>query len=212
MDKLIESLLNINIRKNEGYIFVKQEDIYVPIIKTVLSITKRSFYRLPLLEEIVLRLINENLQEIDELANVLGIDRKLLEVTLADLSVKDIIYCTTNRCTLLSKGKQALKDLRTVQRRKDTIKNIYLDPINKKIITDYDNYQFIDKVVYNNDKKLEADITVNNIEIFKENIESVNKVFLDEMNLFNDKTKSEPDELLSIDGIENVFVKLFEFL
>ena len=33
MDKLIESLLNINIRKNEGYIFVKQEDIYVPIIK-----------------------------------------------------------------------------------------------------------------------------------------------------------------------------------
>ena len=27
------------------------------------------------------------------------------------------------------------------------------------------------------------------------------------MNLFNDKTKSEPDELLSIDGIENVFVK-----
>ena len=73
MDKLIESLLNINIRKNEGYIFVKQEDIYVPIIKTVLSITKRSFYRLPLLEEIVLRLINENLQEIDELANVLGI-------------------------------------------------------------------------------------------------------------------------------------------
>lgn len=73
MDKLIESLLNINIRKNEGYIFVKQEDIYVPIIKTVLSITKRSFYRLPLLEEIVLRLINENLQEIDELANVLGL-------------------------------------------------------------------------------------------------------------------------------------------
>ena len=67
MDKLIESLLNINIRKNEGYIFVKQEDIYVPIIKTVLSITKRSFYRLPLLEEIVLRLINENLQEIDGL-------------------------------------------------------------------------------------------------------------------------------------------------
>lgn len=54
MDKLIESLLNINIRKNEGYIFVKQEDIYVPIIKTVLSITKRSFYRLPLYNGIVI--------------------------------------------------------------------------------------------------------------------------------------------------------------
>ena len=43
MDKLIESLANINVRKNDGYIFVKREEIYVPIIKTVLSITKRSF-------------------------------------------------------------------------------------------------------------------------------------------------------------------------
>ena len=32
--------------------------------KTVLSITKRSFYRLPLLEEVVLRLINENCRKL----------------------------------------------------------------------------------------------------------------------------------------------------
>ena len=33
------------------------------------------------------------------------------------------------------------------------------------------------------------------------------KIFLDEMNIYNDKTKSDPDELLSIDGIEDVYVK-----
>lgn len=206
MDKLLEDLSNINIRKNDGYIYVKKDEIYVPIIKTILSITKRSFYSLPLLDEIVLRLINEEVQEIDELVNILGIDRKLLEVTLADLSVKDIIYCTTNRCTLMAKGKQALRELRTVQRRKDTVKNIYLDPINQKIIIDHENYQFIDKV-YINDKKLDADFDVSNIETFKENVDSINKVFLDEMNIYNDKTKSKPDELLSIDSIENVYVK-----
>ena len=206
MDKLIESISNINVRKNEGYLFVKREEIYVPIMKTVLSITKRSFYSLPLLDEIVLRLVNEGVQEIDELVNVLGIDRKLLEVTLADLSVKDIIYCTTNRCSLLAKGKQALQELRTVQRKKDTVKNVYLDPINKKIILEYENYQFIDKASVN-DKKLDVDFEVNDVEIFKENIDSVNKIFLDEMNIYNDKTKSDPDELLSIDSIENVYVK-----
>ena len=206
MDKLIESLSNINVRKNDGYFFVKRDEIYVPIIRAVLSITKRSFYSLPLLDEIVLRLINEGIQEIDELVRILGIDRKLLEVTLADLSVKDIVYCTTNRFSLLAKGKQALRELRTIQRRKDTVKNIYLDPINHKIILDYENYQFIDKV-YVNDKKLDADFEVSDTEIFKENIDNVNKVFLDEMNIYNDKTKSEPDELLSIDGIENVYVK-----
>lgn len=206
MDKLIENMSNINVRKNDGYLFVKREEIYVPIMKSVLSITKRSFYSLPLLDEIVLRLINEGVQEIDELVNVLGIDRKLLEVTLADLSVKDIIYCTTNRCSLLTKGKQALQELRTVQRKKDTVKNVYLDPINKKIILEYENYQFVDNVNAN-DKKLDVDFEVNDVEIFKENIDSVNKIFLDEMNIYNDKTKSDPDELLSIDGIENVYVK-----
>lgn len=197
---------NLNVRKNAGYFFVKRDEIYVPIMRTILSITKRSFYSLPLLDEIVLRLINEGVQEIDELVNILGIDRKLLEVTLADLSVKDIIYCTTNRCSLLNKGKQALQELRTVQRKKDTIKNVFLDPINRKVILEYGNYQLVDKVIVN-DKKLDVDFEVNDIEIFKENIESVNKVFLDEMDIYNDKTKSEPDELLSIDSIENVYVK-----
>lgn len=206
MEKLIENLSNINVRKNEGYIFVKREEICIPIIKVILSITKRSFYALPLLDEIVLRLISEDVQQIDELSNVLGINRKLLEVTLADLSVKDMIYCTTNRCNLLAKGKEALRELRTIQRRKDSIKNIYLDPINQKIVVDYENYQFLDKV-YNNDQKLDVDFTVNDTEVFKQNIDSVNKVFLDEMNIYNDKTKSEPDELLSIDYIENVYVK-----
>jgi hypothetical protein len=206
MNKLIETMSNLNVRKNAGYFFVKRDEIYVPIMRTILSITKRSFYSLPLLDEIVLRLINEGVQEIDELVNILGIDRKLLEVTLADLSVKDIIYCTTNRCSLLNKGKQALQELRTVQRKKDTIKNVFLDPINRKVILEYGNYQLVDKVIVN-DKKLDVDFEVNDIEIFKENIESVNKVFLDEMDIYNDKTKSEPDELLSIDSIENVYVK-----
>jgi hypothetical protein len=151
-------------------------------------------------------LINEGVQEIDELVNILGIDRKLLEVTLADLSVKDVIYCTTNRCSLLAKGKQALRELRTVQRKKDTIKNVYLDPVNRKIILEHEKYQFVDKVNVN-DKKLDADFEVNDIDIFKENIDSINIVFQDEMNIYNDKTKSEPDELLSIDSIENVYVK-----
>lgn len=79
MDKLIESMSNINVRKNDGYLFIKRDEIYVPIMKTILLITKRSFYSLPLLDEIVLRLINEGIQEIDELVNILGIDRKLLE-------------------------------------------------------------------------------------------------------------------------------------
>jgi len=115
---------------------------------------------LPLLDEIVLRLINEEVQKIDGLASVLGIERRLLEVTLADLSIKDIIYCTSNRCILMKKGKDALRELRTIQRSKDTIKNVYLDPINEKLVVNYEELWLVDKV-YNNDKKLGTDFEVN---------------------------------------------------
>lgn len=36
MDKLIESMSNINVRKNDGYLFIKRDEIYVPIMKTIL--------------------------------------------------------------------------------------------------------------------------------------------------------------------------------
>lgn len=206
MEKLVEALSAINIRKNEGYTFVKKDEVFVPFVKTILSITKCTFYALPLLDEIVLRLISEGVQEIDELVCVLGINRKILEVTLADLSVKDVIYCTTNRCSLMAKGKEALRELKTIQRKKDIIKNVYFDPINKKVLVEHENYQFLDKA-QDYDKKLDADFEISDINVFKENIDSVNAVFLDEMNIYNDKTKSEPDELLSIDYIENVFPK-----
>jgi hypothetical protein len=206
MEKLIELLADIDISKNDGYIFVKKDEIIVPIVKTILSVTKRSYFALPLLDEIILRLANEGMYEIDNLVKILGINRKLLEVTLADLSVKNIIYCTSNRITLLEKGKEALKELRTIQRKKDTIKNVYLDPINKKVIADYEKYQFIDNA-YDNDKKLDADFEIDNLNIFNENIDVIKAIFEDEMNIYNDKTKSEPDELLSIDNIERAFIK-----
>ena len=206
MEKFIESLADINISKNEGYNYIKKDEIIVPIVKTILSVTKRSYFTLPLLDEIILRLVSEGMYEIDNLVRVLGINRKLLEITLANLSVKNIIYCTSNRITLMEKGREALRELRTIQRKKDSIKNVYLDPINRKVIADYEKYQFVDNV-YEHDKKLDVDFEMDNLDVFNENIDVIKTIFQDEMNIYNDKTKAEPDELLSIDDIERAFVK-----
>lgn len=206
MEKFIESLADINISKNEGYNYIKKDEIIVPIVKTILSVTKRSCFALPLLDEIILRLVSEGMYEIDNLVRVLGVNRKLLEITLADLSVKNIIYCTSNRITLMEKGREALRELRTIQRKKDSIKNVYLDPINRKVIADYEKYQF-DDYIYEHDKKLDVDFEMDNLDVFNENIDVIKTIFQDEINIYNDKTKAEPDELLSIDDIERAFVK-----
>ena len=106
----------------------------------------------------------------------------------------------------MPKGREALRDLKTIQRRKDILKNVYLDPINNKVLVDYQNYQFLEKV-YDSDEKLSADFDIDNVEVFKKNIDKINILFSDEMNIYNDKTKAEPDELLSIDGIDNLYPK-----
>lgn len=206
MKKLIERLGNWKEAVNEGYLFVKRDLVYVPFIETCLSVTKRSFFILPLLDEIILRLLNAEVHEIEELVNILGVERKHLEITLADLHVRDFLCCTSDRCTLTRRGRDTLQELRYMERRRESLKNIYLDPVNKKVLEKYDGLQFIDKV-HENDKKLDADFSVDNVEVFKENIGVINEIFRDEMSIYNDRTKAEPDELLSIDRIEKAHVK-----
>lgn len=209
MEQMIEFYAKKELRKNEGYTFIKKDYVFVPIIQTYLSVTKRDFFSLPLLDEIVLRLINEGVHDINELINVLGIERKLLEITLADLSVKDLIYCTTNSCSLMVKGRSALNELKIIQRSKECLKNIYLDPINEKVLTKFDQLIYLDKV-YDNDRKLDADFEIGDVKIFRKNIENIKEIFTDETNIYNDKTKAQPSELISIDYVEKAYTKFVQ--
>ena len=206
MEQLIEFYAKRDIKPNEGYKFIKIESVFLPILQVNLIVTKRDYYGLPLLDEIVLRLIDEDVHEISELVNILGIDRNLLEVSLADLCVKDLIYCTANQCKLMEKGRNALNDLSVIQRSKECLKNVYLDPINNSVLLDYENLNLIKKV-NDNGRKLDAYFEKNDINVFKKNIESIRQIFDEEMAIYQDKTKVKPSELLSIDEIENVYPK-----
>lgn len=206
MEQLIEFYAKKNIKQNEGYRFIKVESVYLPILQVYLTVTKRDYYSLPLLDEIVLRLIEENVHEITELVGILGIERSLLEVTLADLCVKDLIYCTSDRCSLMAKGRTALKELSVIQRSKECLKNIYLDPISESILLEHERLNFLERV-YDDDRKLDADFERNDINVFKKNVESIQKIFDEEMNIYTDRTKAKPSELLSIDEIEKVYSK-----
>ena len=49
---------------------------------------------LNLVEEKVLQLIDAGVYQIDEMPNILGLHRKLLDITIADLYVKEFITTT----------------------------------------------------------------------------------------------------------------------
>jgi len=209
MEKYIVGISDRNPNANEGYSWAMRETVYVPIIKASLSITKRSHFSLPLLDEMTLRLLSEGVNEIEEISKILGIERRLLDITVADLYTKDLVHCSAGRCTLKPKGKEVLQQLKITRRQKDVIRNVFYDPINKTILDDYSNIQFIDRVDERS-KKLEADFDSDNIEIFREHITAISKIFIEEMNIYNDHTKVEPDELLTIDSIDKIFVKFIK--
>lgn len=209
MKQYLEIFSKRNPDRNDGYTWIMRDEIYIPIIRTHLSITKRTHFLLPLLDEITLRLMAEGVTEITEISNILGVDRKLLEITIADLYKKNLVYCSADKCNLRPLGKAALQKLQVIQRKKDTLRNVYYDPFNKRVFENAKNIQFQDNV-RDDDKKLNVDFDSDNISIFRENIDSINKVFLDEMDIYNDRTKAEADELLSIDSIESIFVKFIK--
>ena len=51
----------------------------------------------------MLQIVSIGVHQVDEIAKILGITRPLLDVTLADLHVKDLISVSSDICSLLKK-------------------------------------------------------------------------------------------------------------
>ena len=117
----MEDLFQHIIPVNEGYDYLFSDLVYVPIYETSLLVTKRTIMPISLVEEKVLQLIDVGVYQIDEIAQILGLKRKLLDVTLADLYSKNLVMVSTNSCKMMTAGREALNNLN----RTETICNQY---------------------------------------------------------------------------------------
>lgn len=215
MKKYLNQLTSNTVKKNEEYTFVGQEEIFIPYIRTTLSITKRAYFKLHVLDEMILRLIEEGVHETNQISNILGIGKRLLDVAIADLHVKDLLSYSAGNCVLLTKGREALRDLHILQKQKDILRNVYLDPIHNTILMESEKYDFLNRV-YGTNRKLEAEYDSSNIEIFRKNISSINEIFINETKEALNNTRrgarvQKPDiptdELISIDAIDKAYVR-----
>lgn len=209
MEKLIECLYRNKVPKNEGYIFTNTDDLYIPIYQVYLEITKRVTVNLNLVEEKVLELLNIGVCEIGEMANLLGIERNLLEITIADLYVKDMIYTSSDNCRLLMAGRMALLELSRSERKTEVLRDVYINLISGEVIDDISQFT-IQERVYADDNKLKAIMDVDNLEFYRKHFKEINKIFDNEVLSYQDNTKSKVDELVSINKIENKFVKFIK--
>ena len=101
MKKLIRALYQNRVPVNEGYEYVFSDDVYLPIYQSTLIVTKRKVMPLSLVEEMVLQLLSNEVYQIDELSKILGMNRRLLEITLADLYSRDLVAVSADSCGLV---------------------------------------------------------------------------------------------------------------
>lgn len=206
--KQIESKLFSNIvKQNEGYDFLFADDVYIPIYRYILKITKRKVIKLNLVEEKVLQIVQAGVYQIDEISRILGLNRQFLDITLADLHTKDLLSISSDSCLLLKKGEQAVSELKRVEKSQDILKDIYMDSLCGKVLLDISQYQFLEEVS-NNDGKLQPRILSDDIKAIRACFGEIQEIFDQEYNQGDDinKISAETQELLTIDKVENIFV------
>ena len=206
-ENLIHKWVTNIVRQNDGYEFLFDDEVYLPVYKYALKITKRKTVKLNLVEEKVLQIVSIGVHQVDEIAKILGITRPLLDVTLADLHVKDLISVSSDICSLLKKGEQALSNLERVEKQQDIMKDIYMDSFKGKILDDITRYQVVEKGIID-DNKLEPLVQAEDMKVIVSRFEDIQEIFQDEYSAIRiaDGIRTETQELLTIDGIESVYV------
>lgn len=206
-ENLIHKWVTNIVRQNDGYEFLFDDEVYLPVYKYALKITKRKTVKLNLVEEKVLQIVSIGVHQVDEIAKILGITRPLLDVTLADLHVKDLISVSSDICSLLKKGEQALSNLERVEKQQDIMKDIYMDSFKGKILDDITRYQVVEKGVID-DNKLEPIVQAEDMKVIVSKFEDIQEIFQNEYSATQiaDGIRTETQELLTIDGIESVYV------
>ena len=209
LKKLAEDLFQQIVPINEGYDYLFTDEVYVPIYETTLVVTKRTIMPISLVEEKILQLIDVGILQIDELTKILGVNRRLLEVTLADLYSKDLIAVSSDSCRMLTPGKEALNKLNRTEKKQDRLKNVYLDGVLGNII-DATDYQLLNEV-RNHDGKLKPQIPIGNVTYYIEKFEEVSQIFVQENKMFfMEGVQPIQEELLKIDEVENTYVKFIK--
>lgn len=203
MNKYIEKVFNDFVPDNKGYVYIGEENIFIPIYRITLTITKRKQTRLNLVEEMVLRITNCGVSDIGEIAGVLGLTREILDVTIGDLYIKNLAYPASNKCYLMREGREVLKNLEASKKETDIIRNIYINAVTKDILKERINC--IDYCI-DNDHKMHHTFDGIDLEFYRSRIAEIREIFDKENEIYSIDSNQIPDELISIDNVEDINV------
>lgn len=210
MKSLIDEVYNSIVKKNEGYLFLFRDNVYIPLYRNDLLITKREVIKLNLVEEKTLQIIQNGVYQVNEIAKILGLNRRMLEITIADLTTRDMIAVVSEKCQLLAKGKEAVNNLERVEKRQDILKNVYMDGIRGDILPDVFNLRLVENPE-SDDGKLKAVFHDDDLNQIISQFNLVNRIFQETYaDGSSGITHTVTHEMLTIDKVERTYVTFIQ--
>lgn len=174
MQNYLENLIKISPKENREYNYITTINISVPILRCVIKVIKRKETGLQLAEEIVMKLLDNEVTTVSELSEILGLDNEIVEEIIGRLHVKDFITVTAGNCILLSKGRNVLKELKQIKLENENIAPVFINLITEEIYTDKYSNQ-VDKYI-NKENVLNGKIKIN-VDYINKNFEKINEIF-----------------------------------
>src|SRR4051812_47041034 len=100
-----------------GLTLVGVEDAALPVTVVATDVVAQERKPLALLDEFVLRFADAGLSTVDEIAQVLGLESRLVESTIADQAIAENISigASTQVLALTRRGKQVVQDHEAIQ-------------------------------------------------------------------------------------------------
>lgn len=111
------------------YNYIKTQKIYIPFKKIIIECLTRKISELNLFFESILKLINISVNNIDEIAEILGVTIGVINEAIIDMVHIDYIFASDGILTMTAKGKKALETRKKIEIKKSYLKDLVVDMI-----------------------------------------------------------------------------------
>lgn len=129
MKNLIDDIKRHTPRPISGYRYLKTQKIYIPFTKITIECLTRKVSILNLFFESILKLIDISVNDINEIARILGVPYSVVKEAVVDMVSVNYIYASENILGITSKGANALKTRQRIDIQKTYLKDIIVDMI-----------------------------------------------------------------------------------
>jgi predicted transcriptional regulator len=144
MNYCIEAINKYIPPQNIGYQFIKRAMVYIPYQEVGLSILERKEAQFSFVYETILKLLAQGINNIDQMALLLGLDDDIYKEIIAQMAVEDLVNVSEMSLTLSPKGKQALQDFKKIVIVKSQINRVFTNLITGEIEAE-ENNNFFDR-------------------------------------------------------------------